>query len=82
VRAAGKTEPATLQLFAQASAGDEVVLEATANALAIAPHVRRIVLSNPRAVPERMVGGRGTPSGWSGVGAPRADGRGAAQRSR
>ena len=59
VRAAGriKTEPATLELFAQSLGNDaEVVLEATANALAIAriiePHVRRVVLANPKVVRE------------------------------
>jgi transposase len=57
VRAAGRvqTEPAALTLFAQSlGAGDEVALEATGNALEIAriigPHVRRVVLANPKAV--------------------------------
>ena len=57
VRRAGRvaTEPAALTLFAQSlGADDEVVLEATANALAIArliePHVGRVVLANPKAV--------------------------------
>lgn len=50
-----KTDPATLELFA-ASLGsdDQVTLEATGNALAIAriiePHVDRVVLADPRAV--------------------------------
>jgi hypothetical protein len=59
VRAAGRiqTEPAALELFAQSlAATDEVAIEATANALAIAriiePHVRRVVLANPKAVRE------------------------------
>ena len=57
VRRAGRvaTEPAVLTLFAESlGADDEVVLEATANALAIAqliePHVARVVLANPKAV--------------------------------
>jgi len=59
VRAAGRvvTDPPTLALFAQSlSPLDEVAIEATANALAIArilePHVRRVVLVNPQAVRE------------------------------
>ena len=59
VRAAGRiaTEPAALELFAQSLvASDEVAIEATANALAIArilePRVRRVVLANPKAVRE------------------------------
>jgi transposase len=59
VRAVGRiqTEPAALELFAQSLvATDEVAIEATANALAIAriiePHVRRVVLANPKAVRE------------------------------
>ena len=59
VRAAGriKTTPAALELFACSLApDDEVAIEATANALAIAriiePHVRRVVLANPKAVRE------------------------------
>jgi transposase len=58
-RAAGRidTEPAALELFAQSLVPtDEVAIEATANALAIAriiePHVRRVVLANPKAVRE------------------------------
>src|SRR3954464_10343451 len=58
-RAAGRirTKPVTLALFAQSLvASDEVAIEATANALAIAriiePHVRRVVLANPKAVRE------------------------------
>ncbi len=52
-----KTDPATLELFARSLVDtDEVVLEATANALAIAriiePHVRRVVLANPKTVRE------------------------------
>jgi transposase len=57
VRLAGRvrTTPAELELFAQSLGGeDEVVLEATGNALAIAriiePHVARVVLANPKAV--------------------------------
>jgi transposase len=50
-----KTDPDTLELFAQSlGADDEVTLEATGNALAIAriiePHVGRVVLADPRAV--------------------------------
>ena len=52
-----KTDPATLELFGRSLVDtDEVVLEATANALAIAriiePHVRRVVLANPKTVRE------------------------------
>jgi transposase len=57
LRRAGRvaTEPAGLTLFAESlGRDDEVVLEATANALAIAgliePHVGRVVLANPKAV--------------------------------
>jgi len=57
VRRAGRVEtsPATLELFAQSlAADDQVVLEATGNALAIAriiePYVDRVVLANPKAV--------------------------------
>lgn len=57
VRPVGRvqTEPVTLALFAQSLAvDDEVALEATGNALAIAriiaPHVARVVLANPKAV--------------------------------
>src|SRR4051794_12463798 len=57
VRRAGRVEttPATLGLFAQSLArDDQVVLEATGNALAIAriieAHVGRVVLANPKAV--------------------------------
>jgi len=57
VRLAGRvrTEPAALALFAQSLADDDqVVLEATGNALGIArviePHVGRVVLANPKAV--------------------------------
>jgi transposase len=57
VRRAGRVEtmPATLELFAQSLAvDDQVVLEATGNALAIAriiePHVGRVVPANPKAV--------------------------------
>ena len=57
VRRAGRVEttPATLELFAGSlGADDQVVLEATGNALAIAriiePHVGRVVLANPKAV--------------------------------
>lgn len=59
VRAAGKiaTTPQALELCAQSLApDDQVAIEATANALAIAriiePHVRRVVLANPKAVRE------------------------------
>ena len=59
VRAAGRvaSDPEALALFAQSlSPSDEVAIEATANALAIArilePHVRRVVLVNPKAVRE------------------------------
>src|SRR5881396_421866 len=50
-----ETTPATLELFAGSlGADDQVVLEATGNALAIAriidPHVGRVVLANPKAV--------------------------------
>lgn len=52
-----KTDRATLELFARSLVDtDEVVIEATANALAIAriiePHVHRVVLANPKAVRE------------------------------
>jgi len=57
VRLAGrvKTAPAALELFAQSLAvDDEVVLEATGNALAIVriiePHVARVLLAHPKAV--------------------------------
>src|SRR5205809_286112 len=57
VRPAGRvqTEPEALALFAQSLGGDdEVALEVTGNALEIAriiePHVRRVVLANPKAV--------------------------------
>lgn len=57
VRLTGRvaTEPAALKLFAESlGRDDEVVLEATANAVAIArlvePHVGRVVLANPKAV--------------------------------
>jgi transposase len=57
VRTAGRvaTNPEALELFAQSLVPtDEVALEATANALAIArilePHVRRVVLANPKAI--------------------------------
>jgi hypothetical protein len=57
VRRAGRVEtsPATLELFARSlAADDQLVLEATGNALAIAriiePHVGRVVLANPKAV--------------------------------
>ncbi|RDI73195.1 Transposase [Gaiella occulta] len=50
-----KTDPETLELFAASlGADDQVTLEATGNALAIAriiePHVGRVVLADPRAV--------------------------------
>src|SRR6266516_5714956 len=57
MRLAGRVErkPVTLELFAQSlAADDQVVFEATGNALAIAriiePHVSRVVLANPKAV--------------------------------
>jgi len=57
VRLAGRvrTDPGELQLFAESlGPDDEVVLEATGNALPIArilePHVARVVLANPKAV--------------------------------
>lgn len=57
VRGAGRVEttPASLELFAQSLGGDDqVVLEATGNAVAIAriieAHVGRVVLANPKAV--------------------------------
>lgn len=60
VRSAGRvaTDPETLELFAQSLvATDEVAIEATSNALAIArilePHVHRVVLVNPKAVREK-----------------------------
>jgi hypothetical protein len=64
VRLAGRvrTEPAALALFARSlGADDEVALEATGNALGIArliePHVRRVVVANPKAV-KGITGGR------------------------
>jgi len=50
-----RTDPETLELFAASlGARDQVTLEATGNALAIAriiePHVGRVVLADPRAV--------------------------------
>ena len=69
VRRAGRVEttPATLELFAQSLAmDDEVALEATGNALAIArilePHVGRVVLANPKAVKARRSRRRPTSS--------------------
>src|SRR3954453_2724773 len=60
VRTAGRvaTEPQALELLASSLCpDDEVAIEATANAVAIAriiePHVRRVVLANPRAVREK-----------------------------
>src|SRR6266511_5995684 len=57
VRLAGRveTKPSALELFAGSlGADDQVVLEATGNALAIArifePHVVRVALANPKAV--------------------------------
>jgi transposase len=57
LRRAGRVEttPAALELFGQSLGGDDqVVLEATGDALAIAriiePHVARVVLANPKAV--------------------------------
>jgi transposase len=52
----GQTDPARLSCSREPVDSDEVVIEATANALAIAriiePHVRRVVLANPKAVRE------------------------------
>jgi transposase len=60
VRAAGRvaTKPEALKLLAQSLVeSDEVAIEATSNAVAIArilePHVRRVVLANPKAVREK-----------------------------
>jgi transposase len=60
VRGVGRvaTEPEALRLLAQSLIeSDEVAIEATANAVAIAriiePHVRRVVLANPKAVREK-----------------------------
>src|SRR5215211_3646186 len=60
VRTAGRvaSEPEALELFARSLAPtDEVAIEATSNAVAIAriiePHVRRVVLVNPKAVREK-----------------------------
>src|SRR3954464_2677850 len=60
VRTAGRvaTEPEALALLARSlGPDDEVAIEATANAVAIAriiePHVRRVVLANPKAVREQ-----------------------------
>src|SRR3954463_6249033 len=60
VRAAGRvaTDPEALELMAQSLVStDEVAIEATAKAVAIArilePHVQRVVLANPRAVREK-----------------------------
>jgi transposase len=52
------TEPEALKLLGQSLVdSDEVAIEATANAVAIAgiiePHVRRVVLANPEAVREK-----------------------------
>lgn len=59
VRAARRIEttPAALELFARSlTPTDEVAIKARVNALAIAriiePHVRRVVLANPKAVRE------------------------------
>jgi transposase len=59
VRSAGRvlTQPEALKLLAQSLVDtDEVAIEATSNAVAIArilePHVRRVVLVNPKAVRE------------------------------
>jgi transposase len=64
VRLAGRvqTEPERLALFAQSlGVDDEVALEATGNALAIAriiaPQVGRVVLANPKAVKGDHAGG-------------------------
>src|SRR3954470_14654641 len=60
VRSVGRvaTEPEALEQFARSLCdSDEVAIEATANAVAIAriiePHVRRVVLANPKAVREK-----------------------------
>ena len=56
IRSAGRVEtsPESLRLFAESlAADDQVALEATGNALAIAailrPHVDRVALANPAA---------------------------------
>jgi transposase len=80
VRAAGRvqTEPAALALFAQSlGADDEVALEATGNALGIArliePHVRRVVLANPKAVKGiTRAGAKTDKSAWAAA-PPRSD---------
>src|SRR3954465_1894532 len=60
VRTAGRvaSEPQALALLARSlGPDDEVAIEATVNAVAIAriiePHVRRVVLANPKAVREQ-----------------------------
>jgi transposase len=60
MRMAGRvaSEPEALELLARSlGPDDEVAIEATANAVAVAriiePHVRRVVLANPRAVREK-----------------------------
>ncbi len=67
VRSAGRvvTAPAELELFARSlAADDEVVLEATGNALSIAriiePHVARVVLADPKTVKGVTQGGAKT----------------------
>jgi hypothetical protein len=80
VRRAGRVETtrATLELFARSlAANDQVVLEATGNALAIAriiePHVGRVVLANPKAVKGATQGRRrtsATRARWRGCSRP------------
>ena len=75
VRTTGRvpTTPAQLELFAQSlAATDEVVLEATGNALGIAriiePHVGRVVLANPKAVKGiTQAGAKTDKSAWAPV---------------
>ena len=80
VHSAGRIEttPESLQLFAESLAErDQVALEATGNALAIAailkPHVDRVVLANPAAVRGETNAGRptsSTPARWRGCWPP------------
>ena len=65
-----RTEPAALELFAESlGADDQVVLEATGNALAIAriiePYVDRVVLANPRAVKGATQTAKTDKSAWT-----------------
>ena len=72
MRLAGRVEttPAGLALFAQSlAADDQVALEATGNALAIArvvePHVARVVLANPKAVKGATQTAKTDKSAWT-----------------